>query len=246
MSTMFLEERKEAEKREEQDCKDYYNAISILHPDLRPLFWYDGKVYRRKMKSELKTKNMGTEFFWVIKTQFGEFLDEDWDIWNTGNGMDEEGDQFYGEDFSTENKCICTHKIFNLFYITHLPTKMTFQVGCDCVLKEGGKLADKMKIEIKRKANWKKGNICTYCSDPLTDMRKTYQRDGYCDIKCDHKFRYLMPFGKFKKQRLVEFMVTDRGKQYINEFVKPTIEFDKNAFYRYPLFLEIVNETDLE
>jgi hypothetical protein len=55
-----------------------------------------------------------------------------------------------------------------------------------------------------------------------------------------------MPFGKFKKQRLVEFMVTDRGKQYINEFVKPTIELDKNAFYRYPLFLEIVNETDLE
>lgn len=235
--TDILELRKNQEIMDEQNSKDYYDAMNRLHPDLRPLFWYDGKVYRRQMKSELKTKNMGTEFFWVIKTQFGEFLDEDWDIWNTGSDIDEDGEF---------EKCICTHLIKKLFYITHLPTKMTFLVGCDCVLKEGGKLADKMKIAIKRKANWKKGNICMYCSDPLTDMRKTYQRDGYCDIKCDHKFRYLMPFGKFKGARLVELMCTTAGFQYINEWVKPLLDLDKNSFYKFPLFTEIVNETDLE
>jgi hypothetical protein len=244
--TDILELRKDQEIMDKRNFLDYYNAMEKLHPDLRDVLYYNGLVYKRQHNSELHTKNMFEEFLWVINKQFGEYIDKDWDTWNTGNGMDEELEEHYGEDFVNTEKCICTHKITNLYFIQHLPTNMTFQVGCDCVLKIDGELAEKMKIAIKRKANWKKGKICLYCSEPLTDLRKKYQRKECCDISCHHKYHYVMPFGKFKGIRLVELMCTTKGFQYINEWVKPLLAIDKNSFYKFPLFTEIVNETDLE
>lgn len=208
-----------------------------LDTKLHKIFYYDTdyKIYRRH-EPELQNKTMHQEFLWVINTQFGSFIPSDWDVWDTSDN--------YSDD--TFCFCICSHPVNNLYYITHKPSQMTFQVGSECVLKvDDEELKTKMKNIIKRRKAIEKGNTCIYCNEPLTDIRKLYQKDRLCNRLCFVKNNYVIPFGKYKGEILIEFMCTKKGMEYI-DWIRQVRDKDPNSFSRYHVFLEILDETVFE
>jgi hypothetical protein len=205
-----------------------------LNATLQKLFYYnpDHMIYIRD-NPKLQTPIMQTEFMWVIETQFGSFISTDW----IAVEVDDISDQI-------DSHCICTHSISNLFYITHIPSDMTFQVGSECVRKLNTELDEGLGTILKKRRNKKKGNTCHYCDEPLIDLRRVYQRDGYCNRQCYAKMSYVVPFGKHSGKILVELICTKIGRSYTN-WVKQMIKQDSSAFSRYPLFLEIIEENEI-
>ena len=76
-------------------------------------------------------------------------------------------------------------------------------------------------------------------------MRTKINRELYCNRNCKSKMEYVIPFGKHKNKNMIELICTREGLSYIN-WCKKVIEDDSNAFHRFPLFLEILNENVLQ
>lgn len=218
-----------------------------LNQKIHHLFYYDEtkKVYVRHNRDMTKS-NMYAEFLYIFETQYGKFIEEDWEPEFLHEGEYDIYHPYSEEAGDSENRiCVCTHHIHNLYYITHKHSQMTFQVGSKCVMKCGENIAEKMKTVIVKLKNFEKGNICIYCDEPLTDNRRTYQKHGFCDYSCYQKMKYIIPFGKHKGKLLVEFICTKDGINYIDNYINLERMKDVHAFRRYPMFLEIIDETIL-
>ena len=177
--------------------------MNKLDPLIKDLFYYDTDklVYVRSRKSRTQ-RTMYQEFLYIFETQYGSFVPEDWEPWDTQHDDQED----------TEGRvCVCTHDIHHLWYITHIPSEMTWQVGSECVLKTN--LSDMMrKIMIKRRNN-RIGRICSGCGETLMDLRKKYQKLSFCNSRCMKKSvnksksvpilggSMPIPFGKYKNSR---------------------------------------------
>lgn len=209
-----------------------------LNEKIKSLFYYDkDKLVYVRHNCHMTQSTMYKEFMYILETQFGKFNEKDWDPQDYYTQDDLEDD--------TEGHiCICTHPICGLYYITHKPTQMSFQVGSQCVKKCGEVLAEKMKLSIVKTRNFLRGNICIYCEDPLTDLRLKHQKKFFCNSRCYHKMKYTIPFGTHKSKVLVEFMCTLRGENWI-KWINEIRANDKKAFYKHPLLLEIIDENSL-
>ncbi len=216
--------------------------MDLIAENIKDCIYYnpDKKVYERY--SNIRTKdNKHAEFIHIIKSQFGRFDPDDWDtVCVDHNDYDAEYDDSQG------NMCICSHNIHDLCFIKHKETNQIFQVGSKCVSKISPKLGKKLHEISIRNRNIELNNICTYCREPLFDMRKKYQKDFFCNRICFEKMKYVIPFGKYIGKVLVEVMCTYDGVNYINNFIKKEIEKDPTSFIRFPFFLEIIEENDLE
>lgn len=67
----------------------------------------------------------------------------------------------------------------------------------------------------------------------------------YCNYRCKSKMRYAIPFGKYKNKILVEVICTREGQEYIN-WINTVRKENSDSFSKYPLFLEILDETIVE
>ena len=194
----------------------------------------DFKIFKR-VDGRLKKQNMHKEFQWVLRTQCnGNYIPSDWIPDYT------EGDYGNGNDL-----CICGHPITQLYTITHRLTGIQFQVGSNCVYKIGDKTITKKMNRVKRvKKAIDNGDLCVYCSDPLLDKRKKFNREGFCDKSCSSKMKYVIPFGQSKGELLVEVMC--KKNNTLLKYVKNERKKDPTAFSKYVLFLEIIDETVVE
>ena len=211
-----------------------------LHQDLQELFFYDHEklVYERSPSSSLITKSKWSEFRYILEKQYGKPFNFTHYILNDSDGLDQISQE--GTD-----KCICTHPIYNLYYLTHIETQMTFKVGSHCIHRIDEKFDEAVRDVAKERRNRKNKNICVYCDETLKDMRKKYQKDFYCNLACSMKFNHKISFGKHKDKNLLEFICTKEGNKYIN-WIKNIIKNDSEQFKQYVLFLEIIYENEIE
>lgn len=226
---------------------NFEQKIKELHEDLRPLFSYD-PVYMCYIRNcpQLVTNNMYKEFLYVFEKQYGKFEEDDYKIVACTIKDEVDGLDCLYEDNPFEGElCCCTHPIKNLYYIENIKHKQAWLVGSECVKKVSSTLYEqtrKYKIKTQRK---REGKICGFCEEPLVDLRKKYQKIGYCDYRCYKKSQYKINFGKHKGKILNEFVYTKNGFNYV-QWVKKVLKDDKYAFRQYPLFLEIIENIDLE
>ena len=213
--------------------------IYKLNPTIRDLFIYDThkQAFVRVVKE--REVNYHREFTLILEKQYGVFNESDYDIGEYYSFRENE-DEKEEQEVHEGEMCICTKEIKNLFYITHKKTKQTYQVGCECIKRIIPRLTDEIKLIKNKTMKRNNGNICKTCKEPLLDLRKLYQRDGYCDVGCWYKTRYKMEFGKYKGRNVFRLFNSQEGKNYL-EWVKDTIARDDEAFSKYPIFLEIVN-----
>jgi hypothetical protein len=213
-----------------------------LNDQLKHIIYYnpDKKVYERYNNIRDK-ENKHEEFINVFKLQYGKFDEKDFKVLGCGDDDNDNDD----EDHEESNMCVCSHPIKNPWYVTHIETNMTWQIGSRCINKFGCNLDKEMKLIAVKNRNKKKDAICHYCYEPLIDMRKNYQKDGFCNKNCAMKMSYVVAFGKHRGKKLVELMYTKEGRGYI-EWIKKELEEDSNAFSRYPLMLEIIEENNIE
>jgi len=109
--------------------------------------------------------------FWTILNVFGIFNRDDWNpVCSDYTPL-----IFVGEDGQGgDHKCICTHNIFNFFFLKHIPTNIVLLVGCECVDK------------IDERIRYKHKN-CKICQK---DFPKTVNRatkpysSGCCSDEC--------------------------------------------------------------
>lgn len=206
-----------------------------LHEDLKDLFFYDEYtdcVYRSD-NYKMTSGGYFEEFLDVFRKQYGWFNAKDFVV--VGN--------FDSND--TENMCVCTHPIRDLCYIQHVPSGLVWQVGSTCVNnidKNLGEQLEKYKLRSKRIRD---GIICKYCEEPLMDLRKKFQKDGYCGKNCYSKDTYVIEFGTYKGNVLKDFLLTEEGSRWFS-WVKGVIKKNEYAFRHFPKFSEIINETMVE
>jgi len=211
-----------------------------LNDQLKHKIYYnpEKKVYERYNNIRDK-ENKYEEFKNIFTIQYGKFEEKEFIVTAGGEPNDDDDD-----DDDESNMCVCSHPIKIPWYVTHIDTDMTWQIGSKCINKFSYDLDKEMKLMAVKIKNREKGAICNYCFEPLIDLRKKYQKDGFCNERCFMKMRYVIIFGKYRGQILIELMYTKKGRKYI-EWVKKTIEEDSNAFYRYPLMLEIIEENEI-
>lgn len=143
--------------------------------------------------------------------------------------------------------CLCTQIGLKFHcYIQNRITDETCWVGSHCIRKFFVHEIPALNKKISQKKNSELGNTCHYCCEGLFDLRKHYQNMGYCDCVCYRKMTYPVPFGKYKNKLLVELLNTREGKNYVDNFINVERGNNSNAFSRYPLFLEILDETLFE
>jgi hypothetical protein len=147
----------------------FINKLSNNIPlKIQNVLIYNSGVIHRISESKLITKNMKMEFLYIIKNIVKEkFNPDNWDSaddFTQGSREDEEN-----------NVCICTHEIYNLYYIKHINSGYIFKVGSECVKKIDNKLYIKItkdKCKIKN------------CEVRLTNKKNKYQKNGYCSEHC--------------------------------------------------------------
>ncbi len=209
---------------------------SELHEDLQRLFCYD--KFRDSIVRFTKEKDTtGTyfdEFLYVFEKQYGIFNKNDFDV------IDEED---FGE--GTGDMCVCTHRIYNLYYIKHVPSGITWQVGSRCVKNFDEKLGKEIENLKARKKRERDCLVCKYCEEPLLDLRKKFQKNRYCNENCYSKDTYVIEFGKNKGTILKDFILSEEGYSWFG-WVKSVFEENENAFIHFPTFSEIINETEVE
>jgi len=215
-----------------------------LNENLRNMFYYDTETNAYIRKNRIRsTNNFHEEFKHVFNTQYGDFNTEDFIVDSILMNEDDEDDD---EDMYDGNykQCACGHEIKNLYFIRHKQTDEKWQVGSKCVERIFPHM-HKIMNELRKKAIYKlQGRVCNYCEEPLMDRRKKYPKLGYCDMNCLRKNNYIMKFGRYKGQILMEVLYTREGFNYY-QWIKNTIAQDEFAFNSYPLFLEIINEIEL-
>ena len=218
-----------------------------LNENLRDLFYYNELTNTYIRSDDIKiTSNYHEEFNRIFNIQYGNFNSDDFII--DAVKLRDENNEMYENENECRNEgelCTCTHPIKNLYFIKHIPSNQIWQVGSHCVEKIFPKLKKNMKLLKQRELYKIRGRVCHYCEEPLMDLRKKEQKSGYCNMNCFHKNHYVMKFGKYKGQILMEVLYTKEGFSYY-QWVKDTIAQDEFAFNSYPLFLEIINETFIE
>jgi hypothetical protein len=143
-------------------------------------------------------------------------------------------------------QCLCTQCGLNLHcVIKNKKTNETCWVGSRCINRFLGHIAPLLHLEETKLRNREIGNVCHYCDEPLVDLRKKYQKNGYCNSHCSYKNRYCIPFGKHKGKRLVEFMMNKEGNNWVT-WVRDQIKDDPTAFGRYDVFREILEEVEVD
>lgn len=160
-------------------------------------------------------------------------------------------DNFIDVTHSLQNRdnigqCLCSH--CGLVYhhvIENKHTGETCWVGSECINNFLPHLEKESKKCIRKFNNEQTGDVCLYCDEGLTDMRLTYQRKRCCNYTCYKKYKYILPFGKFKGQNLLEFLFTERGQSWY-KWAKNTLYEKPIAFHRYPLFKEILKQLEFE
>jgi len=205
-----------------------------LHQDLQKLFYYDefkNSIVRFTNKKE--TETYFDEFMYIFEKQYGIFNKNDFDI------IDEEE---FGE--GSGEICVCTHPIYYLYYMKHIPSGIIWQVGSKCVKNFDENLGKEIENLNARKKKERKGIICKYCEQPLMDLRKKFQKIRYCNENCYSKDTYVIEFGKNKGNILKDFILSDEGYKWFT-WVKAVIEKNQNAFIHFPTFSEIINETEI-
>jgi hypothetical protein len=148
----------------------------------------------------------------------------------------------------TIGQCLCSQCNLVLhFIVRNRVTKKTCWVGSSCISKFLPQLVPEMKLYVAKRRALDLGikNTCLYCDEPLIDLRRMFQREGYCDRHCQCKMEYTVMFGKYKGRNLIDLMITKDGSRYIKDFVKVQVARDPKAFLRYPAFLEIIFENDI-
>jgi|SRR5579872_5055081 len=115
-------------------------------------------------RTPLNTKDMATEFVWVLENLFGSLNSGDW----------ENGPKCVKAE--SPHECICTHSISELYFIRHIPTQQVLIVGSECVRKISTRLYASVT-----------GHACLECGEIIKDKRKIYQRDECCDKQCWEK-----------------------------------------------------------
>jgi len=221
--------------------------MNKLKPSLRQLFYYNPitDCYIRHNDNKL-TSNYSTEFLYVFQTQYGEFNENDYKV--VGYNIKNESDALFDGYVDNPNEgsiCCCTHPIKNFYYIQNIKHNQTWLVGSECVKKVSYYLYQQTLKYKKQHERMAEGRICGYCENVLIDLRKKIQKKGYCDINCYRKSQYKINFGIHKGKILNEFVYTKKGFDYI-QWVKSVLKKDRNAFGQYPLFLEIIEEIELE
>tara|TARA_R110000772_G_scaffold260310_1_gene378227 strand:+ start:3581 stop:4225 length:645 start_codon:yes stop_codon:yes gene_type:complete len=213
--------------------------MNRLHKDLRTILFYNEErmVYERN-GTPLVTDSKWSEFRHILETQFQTPFDPRDFKADDNDGLDNIAEY-------SEEKCICTHPIINLYYLTHTKTQMTFKVGSKCITRLDHSFEKAVKSIVKERKYRAEGNICIYCDKTLTDMRKQYQKEHCCNLVCNQKFNHRIPFGKHYGKNLLEFICTKEGNNYVN-WVKDVIKDDKTQFKKYTLFLEIIYENDVD
>ena len=103
----------------------------VLWVDTYPLRGIDQLIARKNTHlAELVTKNLGLEFRYVLlrmlehHNSLPEIIKKDWEPFD-----------FLPAISLHESRCICSHKIKELCFITHIPTNLVFLVGNCCVEK---------------------------------------------------------------------------------------------------------------
>jgi hypothetical protein len=103
----------------------------VLWVDSYPLRGIDQLIARKNtLLAELVTKNLGLEFRYVLlrmlehHNNLPEIVKKDWKPFD-----------FLPAIGLNKRRCICSHKIKELCFIVHIPTKLVFLVGNCCVEK---------------------------------------------------------------------------------------------------------------
>jgi hypothetical protein len=214
--------------------KNFIIKMNMLHIDLMPIIMYDNGVYKR-CDNILVKNNKFEEFLYVLETQYGYFNKKDWKA--------EPYSVYHTYESCQPQWCVCTKKIHNLCYITHIPSSMTWLVGIDCIKKIDYNLGKEVEQYVRIEKNRQNGNICGYCTQTLTDLRKKYQRDGWCNEFCYMKRFYTIPFGQIHRgKNLFDLLYSDSAQGYFNGFVEKERQKNPTAFTRYPLFLQIIDD----
>jgi hypothetical protein len=139
--------------------------------------------------SQLPLTEMSKEFNSILFEYTGrKFNQDEWDLARDGKQRPISFRLGTDEDPVVE-RCICTHNIYELCFIVHIPTGEKFQVGTECVQK----ISPLLYNEVKRK-------LCKLCEEFLPDKRRLYQNKGYCSVECylEGEFRPCDGCGKYE------------------------------------------------
>ncbi len=160
------------------DLEGHYDIPS----DLQNTIYLDQGAINRISNKPLHTSSKSVEFLYIIEKVTKEAFDEtEWEAEDRGQGKEDDDDDDEG------NVCICSQPIHQLHYITHIPTRYTFKVGCECVKKVSKKLYYHLTKD-----------KCKRCENPLMDRRRIPEKNGYCSELCYHICEYRLSFGKHK------------------------------------------------
>jgi len=236
------EEEEEKEENEERGFRVVKQPTKKKKPkifffEILKISFDDGLL----TKSILNCKRLFTKYRNSIYNQFTEiYMTRDYD---KAYDFTEHPSQVLGDK---REQCLCSQLGLLTYFIVHNRyTNKKCWVGSECINKFFPHLVPRKKELLRQEKNRELGNICIYCDEPLKSMKSKINKEMYCNYRCKTKMQYTIPFGKFKKMRLVEVICTREGQSYI-EWINEVKQENPKAFSKYPLFLEIINETVLE
>ena len=129
------------------------------------------KYFYRPLENneQIFNKNKLTEFTNIIETKLNRpFKADEWTSYIPDNICDSEDDEMY--------RCICSKKIKHLYYIKHIETDISFQVGSECVKK----LDNELGLGLTK-------NKCKICDNFIMDNRKKCSKKDCCSDFCMNK-----------------------------------------------------------
>ena len=137
----------------------------------------DGRFYRRRFDTPALvnpvSKSKKCEFIWIVEgITKHKFDDKEWRGHLSG---------------ASAKRCICGEEIGLYYFITHMPTDISFLVGSKCVKKVSQHLYDMITHE---------SCIAPNCWNPVMDMRTKHGKCGYCSNTCQENST--LSFGKYK------------------------------------------------
>ena len=147
--------------------------------------WEDNVI--RRIRGAKMHGRMDQEFIWVLKGFFEEHKEEDWKSIRY--------EEIDCEARSQPKECICSHAIWNVCYIVHLPSGLEFQVGIDCVEK-----------------------VSKSCYDEMLAIRKAYKKEKKDKKEAERKELVLKEF----RERRMEEQKQDEHKQEPIEIILPS------------------------
>lgn len=166
-----------------------------MEEEVNEVLFLENGVWKRVLDMPMITNNMAHEFKLILKVKTNE-------VFNGNNYEVISYDEIPKEDRKDYKcKCICSHNIYNLHTIRHIPTDQYFLVGCDCVTKIDIKLGSEMKIR-----------------------EREYKKEKKEDIKFQEELPYIrIDFGKFNGYLYRDILIRDDIFDYFKYMIKKTL-----------------------